>query len=287
MDSEIKKGFRQAGAAVAPLALYVLVAINKNHPFLLTGFGQSVVAAIVIAMIVAYFKAYMRWTERKKKEIRDRREARKQARKSTEQATARAHVQPQEPRKVVATPTPVRSSAPRNLGGGARCPVCSVSSSDGRALVKHVSNNLSFGLEGEALRQLDSWSDSGVYFCPASFAISRLPSGVSTTTYLSEHFPRLSDIASCLHHAPVVDLNTKCFVCQKNNRPALFSEFIQIRDSGGSHTVGDPSVHCTMTDIRWVKMPYNAVSGYILSPVHTKCSSGLDLSPHHMGRTLR
>lgn len=164
------------------------------------------------------------------------------------------------------------------------CPVCSVSTSDARALLKHVSSNYVVGLEQEVLSRHAMFSDRGFYFCLSSAALNRLPVHTSVQQYIESHFPRLRTVVG-LGHDAVVNPSPRCIVCAKEKRDAIFLEFKSIRESGGSHMVGDPSIHCTMKDIRWIR-DFDTFNVLTLGPVHKNCSPGHDVLPYHMGNRV-
>lgn len=285
MNREIKKDFVQAGFIVITVVILLMLLANTDY-LLQTGFGQTVVAIFVIAAVVFAFRAYSRFIDRKKQEWRSRREARlaQERRAILELMNDESHKH-----STTAVKDQQKSRSPamlprRRSGGGPRCPVCGVSKSDARTLLKHVSSNYVIGIEREVLARDEMSSMEGFYFCIVSAALHRLPHEISREQYLERFFPRLRAVQGLGHHA-VVNLSPWCVICRKNRRDSLFLEFVAIRESGGSHMVGDPSVHCTMEDIRWMA-DFDTFDQITLSPIHETCSEGRDVLPYHMGNLV-
>jgi hypothetical protein len=162
-----------------------------------------------------------------------------------------------------------------------RCPICAVSIDEGRQRIRDVRHR-SPRLEEEAERYASRAADQDQFFCQSAFARR----SAMTSSASAVGTPELQMLA----HLPHVSLTANCEVCRQREKPSLFLEFRQLRESGQSLLVGDPTIHCSLTEVCWLETARENIHGDVdelLVPIHKACAkfrSGILL--WHMGQPV-
>lgn len=164
------------------------------------------------------------------------------------------------------------------------CPVCLLSSVQSTTIARLIRDSArqmpNLPILVENARRDDT------YLCQPSFIMQYVPSGFSWDEAIKV-FEKHGGKPVRLH-PPYAILNDYCFWCQTRDRPSQFDEFKSLARSGKSIAFGDPSVHCTMRDIRWCQI-YDRYGECIpdtdqVMPIHAGCVA--DLRAHGRGMPM-